>query len=132
MIEKDLIKNIVDQIKKDKEDFSMILCVERGGLVMTAYLAHALNISSVHFLQDKTQVAPEIFRTLGLNNKALIVDDISDTGDTMLNLNSRVTIPHKAAVLYERVATSFRCDYVGQYISHNHEWSEFGWEKEIC
>jgi hypoxanthine phosphoribosyltransferase len=132
MVEEVLIKNILDQIKEDQEEFDLILCVGRGGLVMTAYIAHALNISSISFLQNKEQVAPEIFRTLGLNNKALIVDDISDTGDTMLNLVSNVTIPYKTAVLFERVTTSFRCDYVGQAISHNHEWVDFSWEKEIC
>jgi hypoxanthine phosphoribosyltransferase len=124
--EKRLVKEILSLIGDEK--FTSILCCGRGGLVPSAYLAHALGIKTVHHLPTGNTVPPETFRTNGLGNKVLIVDDISDTGDTLTEMVKHISIPYKTAVLYERITTSFRCDYVGQPITHNN-WITFDWEK---
>ena len=121
------ITNLTDQILKSGEKFDGIMCCGRGGLVMTAYLAHNLDIKLVHHL-----AYPRSGKDAGMRRgdvKFLVVDDISDTGETLHQMLDLMGDRHKTAVLYERYSTSFKCDFVGEHIDHD-GWIDFSWEKK--
>ena len=120
-----LIDSIVSQIGDEK--FDCVMGCGRGSLVPMAYIAHKLGIESVHHLSHSRGS-----KSAGMRRneaKFLIVDDISDTGDTFKNLLDRMGPLHKTAALYQRYSTKHKCDFVGEHINHD-EWLEFSWENK--
>jgi len=126
MKELSLIKNIVKQVGDEK--FDAILCCGRGGLVPAAYIAHALDIKIVHHMAFARGA-----KDAGMRNqeaKFLIVDDISDSGETLKHMLDRMGPKHKTAVLFQRHSTSFKCDFVGEHINHD-AYIYFSWDNEV-
>ena len=62
------------------------------------------------------------------NEKVLIVEDISDSGESLLIMTEHIKADFKVAVLCERYSTKFKCDFVGEFLDHA-EWIDFDWEK---
>ena len=118
-----LVKSLLKQIGDEK--FDGILCCGRGGLVPAAYIAHALGIKEVYHMTYARSS-----KDAGIRNpeaKFLVLDDISDSGETMKQMLDLMGSKHKTAVLYQRYSTSFKCDYVGEHINHD-SWLKFSWE----
>lgn len=123
MNESKQINSLIEQIGDEK--FDGIMTCGRGGLVMAAYLAHALGIKQVHHLTNA-----RAGKTPGMYNqetKFLIVDDISDTGETFKMMLRDMGPKHKTAALFQRYSTEFKCDFVGLHINHD-KWLNFSWE----
>lgn len=123
------IANLYEQVKDLGVD--KILCVTKGGLIPTFYLAKWLEInfiqtacisSYVDEAQQELEViqAPKIF-----NGDYLIVDDLVDTGSTMLELKKRYP-KTKIATLYRKEYSPFPDFYVKTYPD---KWLVFPWDE---
>lgn len=129
MKEMPLIENVVNQIRESGKQFNTILCCGRGGLVPAAFLAHRLGIKTVIHLTNARETPTEGLRTVSVTSHLLVVDDISDTGETFKSMTRYVKEGFSTAALYERHSTAYPCDFVGERL-HNEDWVDFTWEEK--
>jgi len=132
------------QLIKQVEDFKpqAIVAIARGGLSIAHCMAEGLDIREVHSLRtelyDHTQKRDsisvfnkcEFFDSI---TKVLVVDDISDSGDTldavMKDLKEKnKTIEFKAATLFYKKTSIYQPDF---WVNEADEWIEFFWEKDF-
>jgi len=115
-----LINTITVKIHEESPNIQYIYGIPRGGLIPAVLLSHKLGIPLVQKLK----------------NYSLIVDDISDSGNTLNELVERANNPiynYKdihTATLFERENTIFQPDYIGEHIKYN-DWLVFPWEYEV-
>lgn len=109
-------KQLINQLKNIKFDY--IYGIPRGGLPIAVQISHYLNI-------------PLIFELTKLddNKYYLIVDDIIDTGKTVLNLLKEIKNCNyiTCSLFFKPKRSIFRPDL---YIIETDNWIEFPWEPE--
>lgn len=128
-------ERIAQSIKNKGVPPSLIVGVERGGLIPAVHLSHLLDIPMDTLLwqtrdgafkeKDKTSMSAVI----AAGGNILVVDDINDTGTTFSEIQEcydRIT----TAALTERASSKYRCDYVGMPIHQDVDWVIFPWEKK--
>jgi len=113
-----LADHIASRIVLSGKVYNSIYGIARGGLIPAVVLSHRLNMPIV----DAT----------GINPGTLIVDDICDSGETLLEFKKGYQMIAKiehldVAVWYERTGTGYKANYVGEDISNN-DWLVFPWE----
>ena len=108
---------LAKQIKKSKFKPEVIHTIPRGGFCVAARLAHLLNIKYIEIDKDKTE-----------NNywNILLIDDISDTGNTILQNFPRYC-NCKIATLYYKPTSKVKPDF---YASETDKWVVFPWEEK--
>jgi xanthine phosphoribosyltransferase len=117
----------------------VILPLARGGLSMGHFLAEMLDIrdvsviNSIHYDKDKKLNSLEIFNIPDLTKykKAIIVDDISDSGDTLKAVISKLNTlyPHleiKSATIFYKLTSKVIPDFK---LKKADKWIVFFWEK---
>jgi hypoxanthine phosphoribosyltransferase len=108
------IAYLADGLQKDKrfEKIENIYAIPRGGLIIGVILSHRLNI-------------PMIFDGSKINKHTLVVDDISDTGNTLSNLIT----DKKAltAVVCQKMSSKLKADFFVRYVGED-EWVKFPFE----
>jgi len=93
--------------------------VPRGGLIPAVMLSHYMN--------KKFKPYNEVLEmTNGQRKKVLVVDDISDTGETLYKAE---TFGFQTATLTVRYSTIFIPDFYGDKIEDD-RWLVFPWERE--
>lgn len=137
--EKD-VRTLAKEIRSEF-DPEVILAIARGGLTLGHSLAVALNkrnlftLNSIHYEETKKLDTIDIFNVpdLASYTKVLLVDDIIDTGESMVEIKRELLkrYPHLdikiAAVFYKQKALilpEFK-------IKEAHEWVEFFWDIHI-
>jgi len=125
-------------LELQNKNFDTIVAITRGGMTLAQALSHGLNIrniqtiSAIGYQGDKKLEHVELFGECNLINskKVLIVDDISDSGDTLhvvtkhlrkLNLHVELS----TCTLYYKRDSSFIPDYK---VREANEWINFFWE----
>ena len=103
--------------KIKSENYNSIYGVPRGGLVVAVVLSHKLDLP--------------IVSSIGINKKTLVVDDISDSGETLQDCDYGWKSKFKdsemtSAVLFQRKTTGYGADFIGELIDD--EWLVFPWE----
>jgi len=113
------VMELGEQILASNNEIKYITGIPRGGLIPAVMLSHYMNV--------KFRPYNEVLElTTGERQKVLVVDDISDSGDTLLTAEKYGFI---TATLTVRYSTIFFPDF---YI-HNIEderWLVFPWERE--
>ena len=117
----------------------VILPLARGGLSMGHFLAEMLDIrdvsviNSIHYDKDKKLNSLEIFNIPDLTKykKAIIVDDISDSGDTLKAVISKLNTlyPHleiKTTTIFYKLTSKVIPDFK---LKKADKWIVFFWEK---
>ncbi len=109
-LEKDC-RSLADKVKPIKFNFKSIYGIPRGGLFVAAILSYLLDI-------------PLIFNKKQINKNTLVVDDISDTGNTLKKIKG---IKNKMVItLWANPASKVFPNY---YIKIKKEkWIVFPWE----
>ena len=110
------IDKLVTQIQKSNLEFKYITGIPRGGLIPAVLLSHKLNIPYLPF---------ESVSGLFLFNQkdVLIVDDISDTGNTLFDIADL-----KLATLLVRHTSKLFPDFYAEEIKDD-SWIVFPWEQ---
>ena len=115
-----LITIIAREIISESPNIYNIYGIPRGGLIPAVLLSHKLGIP----------VTQEV------KNYSLIVDDISDSGNTLKKVIGKCNNPIYSfkevytATLFERQGTIFEPDFIGEHIKYN-DWLVFPWEYQI-
>ena len=116
----ELVTVIAKKIHTDSPNIDSIYGIPRGGLIPAVLLSHKLGLPLVQKPRSNS----------------LVVDDISDSGNTFIDFIDTLYKPHvyfpdvKTASLFERQNTAFKPDYVGLHIEYQ-DWLVFPWEYEI-
>ena len=107
-----MVNNLVKQIDPALigKQIKSIYGVPRGGLVVAVMLSHRLNLP----LTNK------------INSKVLIVDDISDRGDTLTKLEEKEKV-NFVATLITRTRSKFWPDFTAKLTSDK-DFYVFPWE----
>jgi len=123
-------------------DIDTIVAVARGGLTFAHFLAErkgireVLCINSIGYDNDRKLECVNVYNLPNLDcaQSVLIVDDIVDSGDTLLEVLKKLKslYPDKkfytAALFYKRsakIAPNF-------YAKKTDEWIEFFWSKDLA
>lgn len=99
-------------IKKSSSRFSSIYGIPRGGLIMAVRLSHKLDL-------------PLIMYDSNIEKKTLIVDDIADTGNTMIEFLDKNK--HTTATLFYNSDSKYTPTY---FCRKKINWVIFPWEDE--
>jgi len=118
-----LCKKMTDAIRKREwySNLTCILTIPRGGLVPARIISEFLGVNKI--VVSLSDVKSSDF--------ALIVDDISDSGKTLVKLvNEYQTtkgMAYKVATVFVRDGTKYEPDFFGERLDHD-KWIEFPWE----
>lgn len=104
--------------KIDSKQFKAITGVPRGGLIPAVMLSHKLGVKYIPFTHYNSQIFYP-------DNDVLVVDDISDSGDTLLAIQDK---GYETATLCYRYNTKCIPDYFGEKIK-DEKWIVFPWEE---
>ena len=129
-------------ISKTKEfEPEVIVGIARGGLTLSHAMAEGMDIREVQTLRtelyDKSCKRDElsIFGTCDFSKKkkVLVVDDISDSGDTLKAIMSHLEsnfedIEFKSATLYYKKTSCYEPHF---WINEATEWIDFFWERDF-
>lgn len=133
------VSSIVSELKYEPE---LIVGIARGGLVPAVMFSHALNIplevlywSTRDFQQSRLD---QLKFLAGLNKKILLVDDLVDSGKTIIQIKEAITkldldLDYKVAALINNVGqTKVIPDYYHDIIDRrvDERWIIFAYERE--
>ena len=133
------VNMLAKEIKPYKPD--VILAIARGGMTLGHFLAEALEmrdlyaINSIHYEETRKLDTIDIFNVPDLSKakKVVIVDDIIDSGETMIEIK-KVLNKHypdlelKVASIYYKEKALLRPDFAAREAT---EWIEFFWDFRI-
>ncbi|NPA59438.1 MAG: phosphoribosyltransferase [Epsilonproteobacteria bacterium] len=119
----------------------VIIGIARGGLTLSHALSEGMDIREVQTLRtelyDKSckRDMLSIFGECSLDgvSRVLVVDDISDSGDTlkaiMGHLNSKFSdVEFKSATLFYKKTSIYEPNY---WINEANDWIDFFWERDF-
>ena len=116
----DAVESLAKQIEESNIHYEVIYGLARGGLVPAVMLSHRLKIPMVLNME-------EVWRLKVKNKNSLIVDDISDTGETLRYFDDQ---KFDIATLFVREHTSkIKPKYSYKNINHDN-WLLFPWETQ--
>ena len=113
------VMELGETILSSNTDIEYVTGVPRGGLVPAVMLSHYMN--------KKFKSYNEVIEmTNNIRQKVLVVDDISDSGETLYKAE---TFGFQTATLTVRHSTIFIPDFYGEKIDDD-RWLVFPWERE--
>jgi len=135
-------RELARRVAADGYEPDLILSVARGGLLVGAALAYALDVKNswtmnVEFYTDVDErldvpmLLPPVPELVDLeSSRMLIADDVADTGETLRLVKEfceRKVAEVRCAVLYEKPRSSVSCEYVWRRTGL---WIDFPWSAE--
>ena len=102
------VEKLTQKIKRSNLIFDGIYGVPRGGLPLAVALSHTLKLPLL----------------LNPSKDSLVVDDISDNGDTLLHMKNK-----RIATLVSTEWTISPPDYTDKYKRNRKDWIVFPWEE---
>ncbi|MDD5373840.1 MAG: phosphoribosyltransferase family protein [Sulfurimonas sp.] len=122
-------------------NFDAIVAIARGGLTLSHAMAEGLNIRQVQSIRTELydgSIKRERITVAGRCefkdiNRVLVVDDISDSGDTlkavMQYLKSEFQdIEFKSATLFYKKTSIYEPDF---WVNEADDWIDFFWERDF-
>jgi hypoxanthine phosphoribosyltransferase len=111
-----MILNLIDLIKKSGKKIDYVYGVPRGGLIPAVIISHALEIPILSNFMD------------GKDGTVLIVDDLVDTGKTIIDL---IAIRKNMNIVVVTLFKHKECRvFPDIYVQENVGWIYFPYEKE--
>jgi len=120
----------------------LILSITRGGMLPAGAMSYAMGIKNLHIINVEFYTGvgerlplpvllPPVPVAVDLSGqKALIIDDVADTGETLRMVRdfcAAHVAETRTAVLYEKPSSVVKCDYVWKRTS---DWISFPWSSE--
>jgi xanthine phosphoribosyltransferase len=133
-----------EEMKIDLQNYQIprpdaIVAIIRGGMTLAHHLAEIFNLKDVYTINassyDKTTKlsTPKVWNIPDLNKyqNILVVDDISDSGDTFIEVMKKLKEKYpkknfKSISIFYKPTSKFKPDF---YFHETDEWIEFFWEK---
>lgn len=123
------------------EQIDAVVGIARGGMSLAQFLSHLLGIracftiNSISYEQSTKTSMPVVFNIPELKNykKVLVVDDIVDSGESLLKVLEVLKYRHesiefKSAALFYKTTACIKPDY---YTNLASEWINFPWEHKL-
>ena len=108
------IENTINILNKDYLHLNKVYGIPKGGLIISVTLAnHLPKLKYIHNLKD-------------IDKNTLIVDDILDSGDTLLKIPGK----HITMTLFCKVMTKFKPSFWWRYCTED-DWICFPWESFV-
>jgi xanthine phosphoribosyltransferase len=132
-----------EEMKKDLENLKLseidaIVAIARGGMTLAHHLAEKLSLKEVFTINASSYNKKEKISNVKINNipdlrnfkNILIVDDISDSGETFLEVTKKLkeNYPNKnfkTLSIFYKPTSKFKPDF---YFHKTNEWIKFFWE----
>ena len=122
------VDKIIKHIKNHKLNIRGIYGIPRGGLILATVLSNKLSIP-LYLNLDEDKDAVIFKKKQLLNTQILIVDDISDSGKTLVDIPNIVN--HYTITLWKKIDTKFVPNFWCRE-NEPYQWIVFPWEtKEI-
>lgn len=136
-------KEIIPFTRKIKDNFNpeVLLAIARGGMTLGHFLAEGMenrnlfSLNSIHYDDTQKLNTIDIFNIPDLTNytKVLLVDDIIDSGETMIEIKKVLMqkYPHlklKVASVFYKPSALLIPEF---YIKEAKEWIDFFWSIKI-
>ncbi|EAI3905448.1 phosphoribosyltransferase [Campylobacter lari] len=136
-------KEIIPFTRKIKEEFNpdVLLAIARGGMTLGHFLAEGMgnrnlfSLNSIHYEDTQKLDTIKIFNIPDLSSykKVLLVDDIIDSGETMIEIKRVLSqkFPHlelKVASVFYKTSALLIPEF---YIKEAKEWIDFFWSIKI-
>jgi len=125
------VDRIISEIGSVKYD--VVVGISRGGLIPAVMISHKLNLP---LLTMTVTLRDNLARVQSLKikkgEKALVVDDINDSGNTLTMISEFFKTRHiqaSYAVLQNKLSSNFSVDYWGA-LQDNDNWINFPWENK--
>ena len=133
----------VNQLAKEIKPYNpdVILAIARGGMTLGHFLSEALDmrdlyaINSIHYEETRKLDTINIFNIPDLSRakRVVIVDDIIDSGETMIEIQRVLMkmypeIELKIASIFYKEKALLRPDFAARVAT---EWIEFFWDFQI-
>ncbi len=122
-------------------EFDTIVPIARGGLSMAHLMGEHYDIRDVYAINtigyedDKKLEHTKLFNIPDLSHRkrVLIVDDISDTGDTLVLVTQELGerypgVEFRTATIYYKESSLFKPDW---YVREAKEWIDFFWTVDL-
>lgn len=118
----DEFDGFVDDLASQISNVDYVVGIPRGGIILAVTLSHRLNIK--HMTVDHLEKLEEFNFLTYDKKKILIVDDISDSGQTLKNYKKQ---GYTTATIDVRSTTITKPDYYVNWID-NADWVVYPWE----
>src|SRR3989338_2638909 len=105
----EMAKELIKKIKSSNEKFDGVYGIPRGGLVLAVHISHNLDLPLLLYPTKNT----------------LVVDDISDNGNTLSSMKNR-----KIATLFSTPWTKTKPDWNIKSKENEDHWIVFPWENQ--
>ena len=139
---KEFVKDTKELIKKSKDyNADVLLGIARGGLTLGHFMGEALNtrsvytLNSIHYEGTKKLNTFEIFNIPDLTkaSKVLILDDIVDSGETMVEILKVLRqkfplVEFKLATIFYKKTALLQPDFT---VKEATQWIDFFWEADV-
>ena len=113
----DDVYSLLDKIhEQTKGEIDYVTGIPRGGIILAVMYSHRFNIKYMEYMSNHYP-------------KLLILDDIADTGDTLVDLKQKAPNP-KTATLHYKNSSKIKPDYYGEEIDDDFGWVVYPWERE--
>ena len=104
---KNACKDIADKIKSENHEKITIVAVARGGLVPATIIAHLLGIKDIRFIRlssyandhQQSELVDTTFDEIPNAETTYIIDDICDSGETLLYLRKKYPLAKICVVI---------------------------------
>ena len=128
---------LAETIMQSGVQYDKILAIARGGITPAARLSYYLKVPMVlvqYSLKDDCRFAnlQATIAELTPTERTLIVDDISDSGNTLIEITASLAgfAFDTATILYKPHTSAYRPTYFAA-THDSDEWVEFYWEKVL-
>lgn len=128
------VKNLCKKIKQTGQEFNKIVAISRGGFIPAGIIAYELGIRNSAVINISTYVGSKHLKLNEVNNpqsvgnvdeKTLIIDDISDSGQTFEVM--RRTFPNgKFVTVYAKERGIHQADIFERKVPE--KWLVFPWD----
>ena len=106
------VTDIAFHLKKTNKDFKGVYGIPRGGLILAVMLSHKLDL-------------PLIMSKEELDENSIIIDDIADTGKTLLDFTEYESY---VVTIHEHEQSLIKPDY--SVLDKGDKWIVYPWETE--
>lgn len=111
------VYKLLDNIHaQTKGEIDMVTGIPRGGTILAVLYSHRFDIP---YFEYKSDHYPRL----------LIIDDIADSGDTILKWREEMSNP-KFATLHYKTSSKAKPEYFAKEIPDDYGWIVYPWEKE--
>ena len=131
---KRLCEYIIGDVRDAQFTPTLIVGIERGGLIPAVYISHQMNLPFKSFRWstrdfESREPIEKLKEYIDAGEKLLIVDDIVDSGTTFAEIAS--ALGSKNGVMFastiEKAISTYKPDFSGTILD-NPDWIVFPWE----